>query len=87
MNRPTTLPVLEKKPPLFFCGVGKVDAGWIVGVIVNVLTCPVTVVTEMTGVGVHVELGDEDAAALEKVDVDELEVEEEVDGEDEEDAA
>ena len=52
-NVPATLPELEKKPPLFsFAAVMTVVAvsGGAVGVIVNVLIWPVTVVTEVKGV-------------------------------------
>ena len=56
-NVPATLPVLEKKPPLLsFAATTVVEAaaGGAVGVTVKVLTCPVIVITEVYGVGVHV---------------------------------
>lgn len=57
--RPTAPPVLSPPLPLLLL-VSEVDAvllwldGGDVGVYVTVLTCPVTVSTERTGVGVHV---------------------------------
>lgn len=53
MNTPATLPGFEKKPPLWLICGRSVCAGGAVGVIVKVLTWPVTVITETTGVGVH----------------------------------
>lgn len=52
-NVPATLPESEKKPPLFSFAVVMIVvavAGGAVGVIVNVLTMPVTVVTDVKGV-------------------------------------
>jgi len=53
--RPTAPPVLS--PPLLACliPVWLCDVGGTVGVTVTVLTWPVTVSREVTGVGVHVE--------------------------------
>ena len=56
-NVPATLPVLEKKPPLLSFAatiVVAAAAGGAVGVTVKVLTCPVMVITDVYGVGVHV---------------------------------
>ena len=56
-NVPATLPVLEKKPPLLSFAatiVVEAAAGGAVGVTVKVLTCPVMVITDVYGVGVHV---------------------------------
>lgn len=56
-NVPATLPVFEKKPPLFSFAatiVVAAAAGGAVGVTVNVLTCPVMVITDVYGVAVHV---------------------------------
>ena len=56
-NVPATLPVFEKKPPLLAFAATTVvaaAAGGAVGVTVKVLTCPVMVITEVYGVGVHV---------------------------------
>ena len=56
-NVPATLPVLEKKPPLLSFAatiVVAAAAGGAVGVTVKVLTCPVIVITDVYGVGVHV---------------------------------
>ena len=69
-NVPATLPGLVRNPPLLVFGtcvtmVWKAGGG-AVGVMVMVLTCPVTVSTEITGVGDHDELGDvEDEDELE----------------------
>ena len=62
---PATFPELEKNPPcLLEAAVTTVwvDAGGAVGVTVNVLTWPVTVITDSTGVAVHVEEDDVDEA-------------------------
>lgn len=81
---PTTLPVLLRKPPLLFCGVSgaPVAEAGCVGVMVMVLTCPVTVITDVIGVGVQVVMkvvagvvGTSTAAALVGVGVDEVDVE------------
>ncbi|MCJ1372187.1 hypothetical protein MMC20_003409 [Loxospora ochrophaea] len=55
VNTPATLPVLEKNPPLVVAGAStsSVGAGGAVGVMVTVLSWPVTVVTDIKGVGVH----------------------------------
>ena len=56
-NVPATLPVLEKKPPLLSFAatiVVAAAAGGAVGVTVKVLTCPVMVITDVYGVGIHV---------------------------------
>lgn len=52
---PATFPLLAKNPSFGFAA-NAVSAGGAVGVIVNVLTWPGAVRTEMIGVGVHVEL-------------------------------
>ena len=61
---PATLPELEKKPcgPSVLASVMTVwvEAGGAVGVTVRVMTCPVTVMTDKTGVGVQVEELEED---------------------------
>lgn len=80
---PTTLPVLLRKPPLLFCGStgAPVAAAGSVGVMVMVLTCPVTVITDVIGVGVQVVMnvlagvvGTSTAAAAVDVDVVDVEV-------------
>ena len=55
-NVPATFPELAKKPPLLSASVTEVvvTAGGAVGVMVSVLTSPVTVITDVTGMGVHV---------------------------------
>ena len=67
VNTPATAPVLWIKPPslLFFCG-KAVSTGGVVGVTVMVDTPPFTVMTDGTGVGVHVDVGN-DAEAEEVV--------------------
>ena len=59
---PATCPALEKKPPLFnFSAVTMVVAvaGGAVGVIVNVVIWPVTVMTDVKGVADQELLGEE----------------------------
>lgn len=58
---PATLPESEKKPPLFSfaaCMIVVAVAGGAVGVIVNVCTWPVTVMTEVKGVADQELLGE-----------------------------
>ena len=71
---PATWPALEKKPPLFaFAAVTMVVAvaGGAVGVIVNVLIWPVTVMTEVKGVADH-ELLDEELIDVVTLDLEEV---------------
>ena len=66
-NVPATLPPLAKNPSSSGFSANAVSAGGAVGVIVNVLTWPGAVMTEMTGVGVHVEVSLRDVELLEEV--------------------
>ena len=71
---PATWPALEKKPPLFaFAAVTMVVAvaGGAVGVIVNVIIWPVTVVTDVKGVAVQ-ELLDEESLDVVVLDLGEV---------------
>ena len=59
---PPTSALLDQKPPALSCACAATvvaTIGGAVGVTVKVSICPVTVITETYGVGVHVELGDE----------------------------
>ena len=81
MKVPATFPELEKKPPPFSLPlvliIVCVAVGGAVGVTVNVFTCPVIVITDKTGVGVHVSDDELEVSALEVVGIDDVgEVEE-----------
>ena len=52
---PATLPLSAKKPSFLGFSANAVSAGGAVGVTVNVLTWPVAVMTDIMGVGVHVD--------------------------------
>lgn len=59
--RPTAPPVLSPLLPLFLAApVRLCELGGTVGVTVTVRTCPVTVSSDVTGVGVHVDVEDEE---------------------------
>lgn len=68
--RPTAAPVLSPPPPLFLeIAVTLCELGGTVGVTVTVLTCPVTVSSDVTGVGVHVDVEDDEIGVEELDDV------------------
>jgi len=59
---PATFPGCEKNPLLLLgalCVATTVCTGGAVGVMVKVSTCPVTVITDSTGVGVQVDVEEE----------------------------
>jgi hypothetical protein len=63
--RPTAPPVLSPPLPFFRATPVKLcEFGGTVGVTVTVRTCPVTVSSDVTGVGVHVDVEDEDDELL-----------------------
>lgn len=76
-NKPTVFPVWERTPPpppdFSGCVVG---AGGSVGVIVSVLTWPVTVITDVIGVADHVDVSDgvSDDELVEEAEVEVVEI-------------
>lgn len=59
--KPTAPPTLSPLPLLFFDTFGRLaEFGGAVGVMVTVITSPVTVSSDVTGVGIHVDDGGED---------------------------
>jgi hypothetical protein len=63
--RPTAPPVLSPPLPLFRATpVRLCEFGGTVGVTVTVRTCPVTVSSDVTGVGVHVDVADNELSVV-----------------------
>jgi hypothetical protein len=60
MVRPTAPPVLSPLPLFRATPVKLCEFGGTVGVTVTVRTCPVTVSSDVTGVGVHVDVEDDE---------------------------
>lgn len=66
-NTPATLPGFEKKSDFLVACVRAVSAGGAVGVMVKVLIRPVTVMTDVTGVGDHDVVDDGGAESVAEV--------------------
>ena len=67
--RPTAAPVPIPPPPLFLeTALSLCEFGGTVGVTVTVRTCPVTVSSDVTGVGVHIDVEDEEEVVLSGVE-------------------